>query len=225
MQQRPLRNRLFGILMTGLGVTLPVVLVAWLTKMLYGYVDAIFAPVLAAVQARVSFQIPEIIGNLTGVALTIVVVFTAGLVVSTRFGKWFHNRFDSLIAQVHPLYSPVRDSVKMLIDSLDSNDGLISRMVEVRSQFVQDGWQPGFLTGDCEEAFVSSETALDTELTVFIIDGPFGNSGKVTRVPKGNIRAMGDITIAEFLTQFNIRFGHGMRARLTPAELEPTLAA
>ncbi|MEM1109472.1 MAG: DUF502 domain-containing protein [Planctomycetota bacterium] len=122
--------------------------------------------------------------NLIGIVLAIVLIYIAGLIVTSFIGRRFYRMGEDLIARV-PLIRSVYPAVKQVTDfffSSDTDDQInFNRVVAV--QYPRKGlWSVGLVTGDTMKLI--EETAGQRCLTVFVPSSPTPFTGYVITVPK-----------------------------------------
>ncbi|MEM1446911.1 MAG: DUF502 domain-containing protein [Planctomycetota bacterium] len=122
--------------------------------------------------------------NLIGIILAIVLIYIAGVLVTSFIGRRFYRMGENLIARV-PLIRNVYPAVKQVTDfffSSDTDDKInFNRVVAV--QYPRKGlWSVGLVTGDTMKLI--EETAGQRCLTVFVPSSPTPFTGYVITVPK-----------------------------------------
>ena len=198
-----------------IGVTLhaPIVISLWIVVYVYGALDQVFEPVLRVILGAIGFEHSgwlRPISNVLSAILSLFVIAIVGYFTSTRIGRWLHEKFDWVYEKFNPVYGPIKKTVKLTMDSIGSDGGLFSRVVLVKG-LAQGGYMFGLLHTESEADFVDKKKPWNTHLSVFVIHGPVGNSGFSMVVPKGSLRRS-TITVTEFLTTVNLRFGAGAAA-------------
>lgn len=208
-------RKMLRYLLAGVTVTVPVVLSMMAIWWFYGWIDAAFRYPVDWFEWAFEIHVPRFFANLAALALTLTAIGFLGWFVATRIGRWFHDRFDGFFARVNPLYPPIKKSVGLILDTLGSDDGLFSRVVTVDTELVRGGKVWGLLLGDSEKDFLTG--APDTELNVFLIHGPVGNSGFAVLAPRSSVHAVPENTpVTKFLAEVNLRFGAGGKQICVP---------
>lgn len=132
-------KRLRNIMLAGLVALLPVYLTVALLVWLFQTVDALFHPLFDRLLGL------EMRG--LGVLATALIVFVAGVVVSSVSGALLVDWMDRLLERV-PLVKGLYRSIKRVVDSFNpSNPSGFKEFVLVRSPN-GDGYNGGFLTGE-----------------------------------------------------------------------------
>lgn len=124
--------------------------------------------------------------NLIGIVLAVILIYIAGLLVTSFIGRRFYRLGENLIARV-PLIRNVYPAVKQVTDFLfggSAEDKLeFNRVVAV--QYPRQGlWSVGMVTGDTMSRI--QEAAGEPCLTVFIASSPTPFTGYVITVPKSD---------------------------------------
>ena len=124
--------------------------------------------------------------NLIGIVLAVILIYIAGLLVTSFIGRRFYRLGENLIARV-PLIRNVYPAVKQVTDFLfggSAEDKLeFNRVVAV--EYPRKGlWSVGMVTGDTMSRI--EEAAGEPCLTVFIASSPTPFTGYVITVPKSD---------------------------------------
>lgn len=122
--------------------------------------------------------------NLIGIVLAIILIYIAGVLVTSFIGRRFYRMGENLIARV-PLIRNVYPAVKQVTDfffSHDADDKVnFNRVVAV--QYPRKGlWSVGLVTGDTMSLI--EQIAGQRCLTVFVPSSPTPFTGYVITVPK-----------------------------------------
>jgi len=124
--------------------------------------------------------------NLIGIVLAIILIYIAGVLVTSFIGRRFYRMGEKLIARV-PLIRNVYPAVKQVTDFFFSSDAdekvSFNRVVAV--QYPRKGlWSVGLVTGDTMKLI--EEIAGQRCLTVFVPSSPTPFTGYVITVPKAD---------------------------------------
>lgn len=128
---------------TGLLVLVPLFITAWVLATLIGLMDQslLLLPNAWRPEAQFGRSIPGI-----GAILTLVIIFTTGLVATNFFGKQLIDLWEALLGRV-PVVKSIYNSVKQVSDTLFSDSGNAFRKA-LLVQFPREGsWTIAFLTG------------------------------------------------------------------------------
>ncbi|MBB6428688.1 DUF502 domain-containing protein [Algisphaera agarilytica] len=122
--------------------------------------------------------------NLIGIVLAIILIYIAGVLVTSFIGRRFYRMGENLISRV-PLVRSVYPAVKQVTDFFFSDDPDekidFNRVVAV--QYPRKGlWSVGLVTGDTMQLIET--TAGQPCLTVFVPSSPTPFTGYVITVPK-----------------------------------------
>lgn len=124
--------------------------------------------------------------NLIGVVLAIVLIYIAGVLVTSFIGRRFYRMGENLIARM-PLVRNVYPAVKQVTDFFfgDEADEKANFNRVVAVQYPRKGlWSVGLVTGDTMSLI--EETAGQRCLTVFVPSSPTPFTGYVITVPKAD---------------------------------------
>lgn len=124
--------------------------------------------------------------NLIGIILAIILIYIAGVLVTSFIGRRFYRMGENFIARV-PLIRNVYPAVKQVTDFFFSSDAdekvNFNRVVAV--QYPRKGlWSVGLVTGDTMKLI--EEVAGQRCLTVFVPSSPTPFTGYVITVPKSD---------------------------------------
>ena len=136
--------------------------------------------------------------NLIGVVLAIVLIYIAGLIVTSFIGRRLYRQGELLIARV-PLIRNVYPAVKQVTDFFfgDDSEEKVSFNRVVAVQYPRKGlWSVGLVTGDTMQ-FIE-HAAGEPCLTVFVPSSPTPFTGYVITVPKSDTLDL-PITVEEAL--------------------------
>jgi uncharacterized membrane protein len=150
--------------------------------------DIVFDARLHAFEARWnSIQLGRFtVLNLIGIVLAIVLIYIAGVLVTSFIGRRLYREGEKLIARV-PLIRSVYPAVKQVTDFFFGDDSEtkvnFNRVVAV--QYPRKGlWSVGLVTGDTMQ-FIE-QAAGQPCLTVFVPSSPTPFTGYVITVPKAD---------------------------------------
>ncbi|MEO1236434.1 MAG: DUF502 domain-containing protein [Planctomycetota bacterium] len=122
--------------------------------------------------------------NLIGIVLAIILIYIAGVLVTSFIGRRLYRVGENLIAQV-PLVRNVYPAIKQVTDFFfsDDPDAKIDFNRVVAVQYPRKGlWSVGLVTGDTMQLIET--TAGKPCLTVFVPSSPTPFTGYVITVPK-----------------------------------------
>ncbi|MEE9405258.1 MAG: DUF502 domain-containing protein [Algisphaera sp.] len=159
--------------------------------------------------------------NLIGIILAVILIYIAGLLVTSFIGRRFYRMGENLIARV-PLIRNVYPAVKQVTDFLFGSSAEekldFNRVVAV--QYPRKGiWSVGMVTG--ETMAMIELAAGETCLTVFIPSSPTPFTGYVITVPKSETVDL-PITVEDAL-KFAVSGGVVIPANQVIKRTQPTL--
>ena len=144
------------IFVTGLLALLPLYITGWLLLTIFRLLDGQFAPVIEAIVGR---SLPGL-----GLLLTLIAIFTAGLLANNIMGARLLRGFESLLLRV-PLVRSIFGPAKQLFRSMSSENTAEQEVVAV--EFPRPGlFMIGFVTRKDERG-----------VTVFLPTTPNPTSG------------------------------------------------
>ena len=101
------------LILGGIVVLLPLGIMLFIAKWLFQLVTNIIQP-LTNILVR-SNGLPEIAGDLLVLLLMLLLCFLIGWLITTGAGRWFHSRFDRIVAQVAPGYRIISEIVNQFL--------------------------------------------------------------------------------------------------------------
>ncbi len=129
---------------TGLLVLVPLFITVWVISSLIGMMDysLLLLPVAWRPKAQLGLDIPGI-----GALLTLLIVFTTGLIATNIFGRQLISLWERMLGHV-PIVKSIYSSVKQVSDTLFSDSGNAFRKA-LLVQFPREGsWTIAFQTGE-----------------------------------------------------------------------------
>lgn len=185
MSLKGITRSLKKYIITGLFVSLPLVITIYLLWLLYSVTDNLFGALIESIVGR---RIPG-----AGVILTIGLVLGVGIVAANVIGRRVLNFFERLFTRI-PLVRNIYNAVKQLVDAFTLQDRPGFKQA-VLVPFPSEGlWSVGFLTHDSPEVL---EQILGQELvTVFVPTVPNPTTGFFIAVPRRSVRPL-DVSMEE----------------------------
>lgn len=172
-------------LITGLLVSLPLVITVYLLVLLYSVTDNLFGTLIEWIFGR---RIPG-----AGLVLTVAIVLGVGIVAANVIGRRILNLFEQLFTRI-PLVRNIYNAVKQLVDAFTLQDRPGFKQA-VLVPFPSEGiWSVGFLTHDAPELL---EQVLDLDVvTVFVPTVPNPTTGFFISVPRSSVKPL-DVSLEE----------------------------
>jgi len=133
-----LRTSILG----GTVVVLPVAILAFVFRWIFGFVTDLIQPLTNVVLKR--SQVPEISADIFVVVLIVVGCFIIGVIVKTRLGGVLYHHIENRILKIAPGYSLIKETVVQILGSKTSpfssvalahvygNDTLVSAFITDR---------------------------------------------------------------------------------------------
>ncbi len=150
----------------GVVVMLPIVIMIFVVKWLFGYVSSVIAPFTNAVIT--SIRMPEIIGDVVVILLILLACFVVGVFVKTRVGVWIIGGLEDALFKRAPGYSMIKEAVSQLLGREKSPFSTVA-LVQL---FGSDTLVSAFVT----------DSHPDGSHTVFVPTGPNPTSGMIYHV-------------------------------------------
>ena len=125
-------------ILTGLLAVTPVALTFYILKILFTFLDSITAPIFKSV----NIYIPGL-----GILLTLLFVYTLGLLVTNILGKQILNRFETLIKNI-PLVNTIYNTIKQITQALSGNATKNFQSVVYIQYPRKNLWTLAFVTGE-----------------------------------------------------------------------------
>ncbi|MDD2834438.1 MAG: DUF502 domain-containing protein [Methylotenera sp.] len=177
---------------TGLLVLVPLVITIWVLKSLIGAMDQslLLLPEAWHPHTLFGYDIPGV-----GAVLTLLIVFTTGLIATNFFGMQLILLWEKLLNRL-PVVKSIYSSVKQVSDTLFSDTGNAFRQA-VLVQFPRQGvWTIAFLTGT-PGGDVANHLQGDY-VSVFVPTTPNPTGGYFLMLPKADVIAL-DMSVDEAL--------------------------
>lgn len=130
-------------LITGLLIWVPLVITLWVLNLLVGMMDhsLLLLPASLRTESWLGMHIPGL-----GVILTLLVVFTTGLLAANFIGQRLVSFWEGILARI-PVVNSIYNGVKQVSDTLFSPSGQAFRKA-LLVQWPREGmWTVAFLTG------------------------------------------------------------------------------
>ena len=178
------RQALFG----GILVLLPIVILGAVFRWMFYVVTDLIQPMTNYMASH--FYLPELVADLTVIALILLICFAVGTLVSTGIGKWLHNHFDKYLARLAPGYRIVKEIVSQVFGSSESSPFSKGEVVRVK------------LFGEaCETKVTAIVTARhpDGNVTIFMPTGPNPTSGNIYHVPQQLVEFYPDASVEQMM--------------------------
>jgi uncharacterized membrane protein len=174
---------------TGLLVSLPIFITAYLIFAVFRFIDGIFGKVVNVfLKQHFGFSVPGI-----GIIIGLVIVFLIGFFAANFFGRRLFKALEGWFLRF-PFIRQIYPAAKQIVDSFMSKDGPAFKKV-VLAEYPSKGlWAIGFVTN---EAFREANEKTEEELVhVLIATTPSPLTGFLAFIPKKNLKFL-DISVEE----------------------------
>jgi uncharacterized membrane protein len=174
---------------TGLLVSLPIFITAYLIFAVFRFIDGIFGKVVNVfLKQHLGFSVPGI-----GIIIGLVIVFLIGFFAANFFGRRLFKALEGWFLRF-PFIRQIYPAAKQIVDSFMSKDGPAFKKV-VLAEYPSKGlWAIGFVTN---EAFREANEKAEEELVhVLIATTPSPLTGFLALIPKKNLKFL-DISVED----------------------------
>ncbi len=166
-----LKNFLLTTLIGGVTVVLPIVIFAWVIKIIFQLVGAVIAP-LSSSPLFVNLDIPGIVIDLLAIAIIVFACFATGLIVRTRVGNAVFSYIEKQWLERLPVYSSIRD----IVQQFTGKKRTAFQQVVILSPYGADTLMTGFVTDEDGDDF-----------TVFVPTAPNPTNGFVFHMKRDQL--------------------------------------
>jgi len=177
-------NRLKKFLKTtligGLVVILPVAILAFAAKWIFGLVSDGIRPLATVLEQHIKHH--GFVVDIIAILLVLTICFLVGLAVKTRLGKWIYAGVDNKILKKAPGYSIIKETVLQFIGNKKSPFSSVA-LVKI------------FGNNTLMTAFVT-DTHKDGTHTVFVPTGPNPTSGNIYHLEDKHVYSI-DVSVEE----------------------------
>lgn len=161
-------------LLTGTIIVIPMVVTFVIFRMLFGWMDSIFSPVLDPVLGR---RIPGL-----GMLLTLVFALLIGVTAPSVFGRRLLLSAEGFLLRI-PLVKSIYGPARQLVDAVVDQDKHGFKQVVMVEYPRSDAWTMGFLTGETPRSNNQAPA-----LNVFVPTAPNPVTGLLLIVPPERLR-------------------------------------
>lgn len=174
---------------TGLLVTLPIFITAYLLFVIFRFIDGIWGKVINFyLRKYLGFGIPGL-----GFILGVLTVFIIGFITTNLFGKRLFVAIENWFLRL-PVIKQVYPAAKQIVDSLVSRDKPAFKKVVLVEYPSKGIWSIGFLTN---ESFKEANEKSGKELIhIFIATTPSPLTGFLVLFPKDEVKIL-DISVEQ----------------------------
>lgn len=169
-----IRSFLKTTLIGGLSAILPLAILIFVIKWVFGTISKIISPIVGLFNAH--SWVESITINILVIAAILIAFFLIGVLIQTRLGKFIDNELEDKLIMKIPGYKIIKDIVKQFFGK---NKSFFNEVVLVQP-FNDDIWQTGFVTDKPTEDI----------WTVFVPTGPNPTSGMVYHVKINRIQPL-----------------------------------
>lgn len=178
---KTLKHKLRNIFITGLLVTLPIMVTYFFIRVLFRMIDSLLGPAVnkALSAAGLHFIMPGI-----GFILTILIIFGVGLASTNVIGKKLFGRFEKFLDGI-PFVKSIYSGAKQVVHTIaTANKSAFSRVVLI--EFPRKGlYTIGFVTSETYGEI--QEVTREDVINVFIPTVPNPTTGFFIMIPKREI--------------------------------------
>jgi uncharacterized membrane protein len=178
---RTIWTRLRHVFITGLAISLPLIITIWLLRVLFEMVHAVSTPVILALLRLIAPRYADdpafatYLAPLIGVILTAVLILLIGGLTTNLLGRRIVDAFDRLIMRL-PLVRAIYGGARQLLDAFRSKPSSFERVVAV--EYPRRGVHTiGFVTHEKVSLRRTAGGALNDYSFVFLPTSPNPTSG------------------------------------------------
>ena len=147
----------------GTVVVLPVAILAFVFKWIFGFTTDLIQPLTNVVLKRL--PVPEISADIFVVVLIVLACFLIGVIVKTRLGGFLYHHIENKLLKVAPGYSLIKETVMQILGSKTSPFSSVA----LARIFGNDTLVSAFIT----------DRHSDGSYTLFVPTGPNPTSGNI----------------------------------------------
>lgn len=174
----PLKTRLKRFFITGLVILVPVTMAIFVLRLIFNYMDGIFAPLVNRF-LRFWFPIEHVPG--VGLVMTILVVLLLGWLSTRVAGRRIIRAMEDGLGRI-PVAGAVYGATKGVLEAISAERGEAFKRVVLIEYPKQNLFALAFVTGNAHWGGVDER--LDDVLLVFVPTTPNPTSGFLLLVPR-----------------------------------------
>lgn len=174
----PLRTRLKRFFITGLVILVPVTMAIFVLRLIFNYMDGIFAPLVNRF-LRFWFPIEHVPG--VGLVMTILVVLLLGWLSTRVAGRRIIRAMEDGLGRI-PVAGSVYGATKGVLEAISAERGEAFKRVVLIEYPKQNLFALAFVTGNAR--WDGIDERLDDLLLVFVPTTPNPTSGFLLLVPR-----------------------------------------
>lgn len=179
-----IRNALFG----GFVVMLPLAIFLFFFKWIFNLITDAIQPITNMLVNK--FGMPEMVADIAVIYLIILVCFVVGVVVSTSFGRWLHNRTDKYLVKAAPGYRLIKEIVQQFFGDKSQSPFANGQVARARIFGLQSPTEVSAIV-TCKHS--------DGHYTIFVPTGPNPTSGNIYHVPAELLTFCPDVPVDSFM--------------------------
>ncbi|RMA78783.1 DUF502 domain-containing protein [Umboniibacter marinipuniceus] len=183
-----IRNFIKNAIIGGVVVILPIMILAFLFRWLFGVISELISPITSILLDH--FDLPELVGDILALSLIISLCFLLGTIVATSVGSWIHERFDRYASRLAPGYNLIKEIVGQFFGD-KSNSPFANGEVAVVNLY-------GINCPARVTALVTSRHP-NGDFTVFVPTGPNPTSGMMYHLPPEAVTLYPDIGVEDMM--------------------------
>lgn len=181
---KTLKHKIRNIFITGLLVTLPIMITFFFIRVLFRMIDSLLGPTVNKLLSTMglNFIIPGI-----GFILTFLIIFTVGLASTNVIGKKILERFEKFLDGI-PMVKSIYSGAKQVIHTISTAKmATFSRVVLI--QFPRRGiYSIGFITSEAQGEV--QQVTKENVINVFIPTVPNPTTGFFLMIPREDITSL-----------------------------------
>jgi uncharacterized membrane protein len=156
-------------LIGGTVVILPVAILIFIFKWIFGFVTSVIQPLTDLImKITVQSRVQELLADITAIIVIILTCFAVGVFVRTKVGTYLYHNIENRILKAAPGYSLIKETVMQFLGSKKTPFSKVA-LVQI---FANETLVSAFITDEHE----------DGSYTVFVPTGPNPTSGNIFHV-------------------------------------------
>ncbi|MBM4172472.1 MAG: DUF502 domain-containing protein [Ignavibacteria bacterium] len=152
----------------GFLVVLPIIVLIFVLNWLFDFLTANISPITKLLIQTT--KVNEVVAAVIAVTIMLLLFFVVGILVQTRFGKFFFEIFEERLLKRIPIYRIIKETVIQLF----GGEKMIFKGVALVKPFNNDTMITAFITDDSIEDYI----------TVFIPSAPAPTGGYIYHIKR-----------------------------------------
>ncbi|MBD3272220.1 MAG: DUF502 domain-containing protein [Elusimicrobia bacterium] len=171
-------------LITGFLTILPIFLTVYIIYLISNFLSRLSSPLLEPIlRPHLAVTYSDFLIFISGILMTIIIIWTIGLVVTNFFGKKIFLMFDRLFERI-PFFKNIYISIRRLIEHLTMTKMAFRKVVLL--EYPRKGiYSIGFITSETMEQI--QQVTPEHLINIFVPTTPNPTSGVLVMVPREEV--------------------------------------